>query len=834
VEAGAPPLPRLRPDLVWSHRTVRGEEVWFLKDPVRRTYFRFSDAVAFVLRALSPDKDRAGLRTEFEVRFGQPLDADDLESILEQAANASLLETDESEQEVAEAGEPGAPGPEPDGPVNDGVTPTAARVTTPRGAGGPDASASRSTDRPSIGPAGATGPASARSASTNAAPAGSILGRLLSWNLGVFDPDALLVRLERHLWFAFTPAAAALWVGAVALALAVVASNLAEVAAESSRLLRWQTLVILYPVLLLVTILHEFGHGLACKHFGGEVREMGFLFLYFQPAFYCDISDTWMMDRRARLWSVAAGTWVQVGLWALAVFIWRVTVVESFVHAAALVVVAASGVGALMNLIPFIKLDGYYFLSDGLEVPNLRARSFAHVRRALLGAVGASEHAEVEGAGSEDVSVPLPAQNSREARIFWMYGVSAAALSGVLLVYLLAHAHLFVARDFGVGCVAALWLAVVALAAPPVGKFAKPVGRAWSQVLRQPRLSRSSIALVTSAVLLAALFLLHWELRVSAEAHFEPLQRADVRSEIAGIVESVRVAEGQQVNQGDVLFDLSSREYRAGLEQAQAELGKARAQLALLVRGTRVEEIRNAESRLEKTVTREEYARRDHTKAQELYAQKIIPMQELLAAEEELAVRQKEVKEAHGQLDLLRAGSRPEEIERVRAEVARLESVARVAGENLERARLRAPISGRVVTPHLELKRGQKVEPGTALCEIADTRRLRAEVEVPEGEAGEIRPGQKVKIKARAFPDRDFWGEVVSVASAAEASPAEERASFLPAPQSRIRVYTEVDNSEGLLKPEMTGNAKIYCGKKTLINLLTRRLVRYVRTEFWF
>jgi len=555
---------------------------------------------------------------------------------------------------------------------------------------------------------------------------------------------------------------------------------------------------------------------------------MGFLLIFFQPALYCDISDAWMLDRRSRLWSIAGGLWVQLAAWSAAVFVWRVTAPETLVHAAALLVVAVAGVGGLMNIIPFIKLDGYFFLSDWLEIPNLRPRSFAHVRGSIQRALGAEEAED----GQDDA--PLPPASPREARAFWIYGTLATAMSGTLLLYLLFLAHGFVARQFGAGCVAALWLAVFALIGPSLGRVMRPLARAWAQVLRRPRLSRSSIVLLVIAGVLAALFLVRWELRISADVRFEPLQRAVVRSEVEGIIDHVAIREGQEVAQGDLLFEFSSRESRASLEQAEAELLKAGAELTLLRRGSRKEEVRNAESRLEKARTREEYANRDHLKARDLFDQQIVSLQDLLAAEETLAVRQKEVKEARGQLDLVLAGSRPEEIQRMAAEVTRLESVARVARENLERGRVRAPIAGHVVTPHLELKDGLKVERGDALCEIVDARRLRAEIEIPEAEAAEVRVGQKVKIKARGYPGRSFWGEVVSIASAAQADPNAQRASFLPAPQSHIRVHTEVDNVEGLLKPAMTGNGKIYCGKRTLADLVTRRLVRYVRTEFWF
>ncbi len=792
------PLPRLREDLTWSRRDARGEEVWFLKDPVRRTYFRFSGAVAYVLRGLDGTATAEAVRQGFQAQFGDGLSAEELETVVGQAAKLGLL------TRAAAAGRA-------QGAHSNDVRAGGVRTED------------IGTEEPS-------------SEETRREP---LLARLLHLQLAAFDPDALLTWLEARLRLLFTPAVFWAWTGLVGAGLVTVAGSLRALALEADALIRWETILLLLPVLLVVTVLHEVGHGVTCKHFGGEVREMGFLLIYFQPAMYCDISDAWMLDRRARLWSVAAGTWVQLAVWGLSALAWRVTAPETLLHAAALLVVLVAGAGAVMNLIPFLKLDGYYFLSDWLEVPNLRARAFAHLRRFFLGALGArGESARGPALRGEGDGVrytdSLPAQDGREARIFLTYGLSAGLLSSALLLYLLLAAHGFTARHLGAGCVALLWLFAAGILARPAGALAAPVGRAWADVLRRPRFSRASSVLLILAAAVAALFLVKWELRVSAEVRFEPLERAVVRSEIDGIVERVAVHENQQVAAGEVLFELSAREYRAALEQAEAELQKAQAELTLLTRGARAEEIRNAEGRVDKALTREEYARRDHAKSQELYERKIIPLKDLLAAEEELVVRQKEVKEARGLLDLVRAGSRPEEIERTRAEVARLTSLARVARENLDRAQVRSPIGGRVLTPRPELLLGQRLERGAALIEVVDARRLRAEVEVPESEAAEVRTGQRVKIKARGYPGRSFWGEVVSVASAAEADPAAERAAFLPGAQSRIRVHTELDNAEGLLKPEMTGNAKIYCGSRPLVELLTRRLVRYVRTEFWF
>jgi putative peptide zinc metalloprotease protein len=74
---------------------------------------------------------------------------------------------------------------------------------------------------------------------------------------------------------------------------------------------------------LVIVLIHELGHAFTCKYFGGEVHELGFMLLYFQPAFYCNVSDAWSFpERRARLWVTAAGTWIQLLMASLAAIVW--------------------------------------------------------------------------------------------------------------------------------------------------------------------------------------------------------------------------------------------------------------------------------------------------------------------------------------------------------------------------------------------------------------------------------------------------------------------------------------------------------------------------------
>src|SRR5262249_25651903 len=158
--------------------------------------------------------------------------------------------------------------------------------------------------------------------------------------------------------------------------------------------------------------LHEFAHALTCKHFGGEVHEMGFMMMYLQPAFYCNVSDAWLFPEKSkRLWVDFAGPYFELFLWALATLTWRLTDGDTGIHHAALVLVAITGLRTFLNFNPLIKLDGYYLLSDYLGMPNLRKRSFAYVG-GLLRRIGGRKPSAVE-------------VSARERRIFLLYGTTA-------------------------------------------------------------------------------------------------------------------------------------------------------------------------------------------------------------------------------------------------------------------------------------------------------------------------------------------------------------------------------------------------------------------------
>src|SRR5207247_1977959 len=128
-----------------------------------------------------------------------------------------------------------------------------------------------------------------------------------------------------------------------------------------------------------------------CKRFGGEVHEVGFLFLFLMPCFYCNVSDAWLLPEKSkRVWVTLAGPFCDLFLASLGVFVWRLTPPDSLTNYLALGVFFVCAGRTLLNVNPLLRLDGYYILSDLAEIPNLQQRSFhelkARMRWLLWGA----------------------------------------------------------------------------------------------------------------------------------------------------------------------------------------------------------------------------------------------------------------------------------------------------------------------------------------------------------------------------------------------------------------------------------------------------------------
>ena len=172
------------------------------------------------------------------------------------------------------------------------------------------------------------------------------------------------------------------------------------------------------------------------------------------------------------------------------------------------------------------------------------------------------------------------------------------------------------------------------------------------------------------------------------------------------------------------------------------------------------------------------------------------------------------------------AGSRVEELEATEAEVNRLRAQQLFLEEQCRLGVVNSPIAGVVTTPKLKEKLGQNIKKGELIALVHELATVTAEISIPEREIADVHLGQKIVLKARAYPQTSFSGVVSAIAPAITKQDDTH-------PERTIRVSTRLQNPGMRLRAEMSGNAKIYCGDRRILSLLGRRVIRYLRVEFW-
>jgi RND family efflux transporter MFP subunit len=175
------------------------------------------------------------------------------------------------------------------------------------------------------------------------------------------------------------------------------------------------------------------------------------------------------------------------------------------------------------------------------------------------------------------------------------------------------------------------------------------------------------------------------------------------------------------------------------------------------------------------------------------------------------------------ELERLRQGSqRPEEIVAKEAALKQAKAERDFIDEKIkDRAVIRAPRDGVLLTPKFRERLGERIEAGGLLCEVANIATMQAEIYVPEREADSIKLGMPVVVKVESYPLHPFKGKVEFVAPAVEARDGAKA----------LRVVATLYNGDGLLRQNMTGYGEIDCGKRSLLHLATRRMIRWLRVR---
>lgn len=381
----------------------------------------------------------------------------------------------------------------------------------------------------------------------------------MRWSFG--DPDAWLERTLPRIRFFFTPRFIAASVLLFLVYGIIVAGRWPELHASLSALLtpsQYTASLVLtfYLTGIVIIAIHELGHAFTCKYFGGRVHEMGAMLIYFEPAFYCNVNDAWTFpELRQRMWVTVAGSWIQMIVASLAAMIWWATAPGTLVHNVAAAGVLIGGITTVIaNANPLIPLDGYYALSDYLEIPNLRQRAFGYlvwvVKRKLLG-----------------LQVPEPAGTEREKRIFVWYAALAALYVTSIFLFIYGLILGWLSRILGILGVLLVVGGVVYLSRESLAGAFHSVVTSIREHRARWRRPRARAWIVGSAILLLVIGILPWPITASGTFRVAPAMSADVVAPEEGIIERVFATEGARVEEGQPLSIIRS----PALERAAAD-----------------------------------------------------------------------------------------------------------------------------------------------------------------------------------------------------------------------------------------------------------------------
>ncbi|NKR12688.1 zinc metalloprotease [Paenarthrobacter ureafaciens] len=199
----------------------------------------------------------------------------------------------------------------------------------------------------------------------------------LTVQLTLFDPSSVLLALHPVVTFLLRRGSLALLAISLLGGLLVVSSTGTDIVRLFSSPLPLATYLGVAAAMFASTLLHELGHGLALSYFGGKPRRIGIMLFYLSPAFFCDVTDGWRLaSRKQRVMVALAGPLVHVGLGSLALCGQAFMATSPLKDGLLLYGVLCYTV-AVLNLFPFIKLDGYVALMSALDIPHLRRMSLA-------------------------------------------------------------------------------------------------------------------------------------------------------------------------------------------------------------------------------------------------------------------------------------------------------------------------------------------------------------------------------------------------------------------------------------------------------------------------
>ena len=373
----------------------------------------------------------------------------------------------------------------------------------------------------------------------------------------IWNPEAMLTVFARVLTPLFGKTAFIVWLIVMGFGVDTVLSHWGEVRQQGQGFLSPDNLILLYLSLFVLKFIHELGHAVAIKRFGGQVHTLGLMFIVLTPLPYVDATQTWALRSRWQRAIVgSAGMYVELFIAALAAMVWAQTAPGIVNSLAYNVMIIGSVSSLLFNGNPLLKFDAYYMLSDITDLPNLYKKStdqwLYYFNRWLLGTPKAQS----------------PSDTAYERTWYTLYGAGSLMYRlAVVLIITLYAADLWIGLGIAMMMVSfTMWVLI------PLWKLLRFLSS--SQEIRKNRRRAWSVTALAFALIIGVVSLLPVPYFIKAPGVVQASNSSQLFTRSGGYLVNANTESGRLVQQGELLATFRNPDLTHQLQLVEQQLAE--------------------------------------------------------------------------------------------------------------------------------------------------------------------------------------------------------------------------------------------------------------------
>jgi len=677
------------------------------------------------------------------------------------------------------------------------------------------------------------------------------------------NPDRFFTKLDSFLPWIFTKTFVISSLIVMGLVMLVVLNQRNEFYSQGYMVVREYGFIFNYICFLITVSLHEIGHGMTCKHYGGRVNDVGvIIFGLVLPGAYCNISDIYLFKNKwHRLYTLLAGLYTQFLIATIAAIGALIFSSNTIISDLCYIGFFSATASTVINLIPLIKLDGYYILTNLLDEYNLQAQAANYISNLSNWWFYGEQMPKQSLSKGQKILYLIYGSLSllfiKVLPIFFIFFLVNSLLAGKINFFALIFAPLLIIRFYKT-------LLGYIISFP---KACYLIVRILLHRKTQYPLRLRALTVVTSIFIVFGMLIAKWPEKIITECRFSflPDKSIPVTCSYSGVITNVLVKDQEIVTKGQTIATIIN--YNSDIEISKLKSKSLKLQYDRDIIKEKINQqkrlleqtlayLQNYQGQVEEFVTEEQMFGQRQTekgdgKINELYTnleslkvkishlKTIVEKQELLLANNliseievqkaklnyQLALKKQQETEAtlalaiathqrstkqiatkrnvtEGQLTAAKA-----KLDKLSAELKQLdESIEdtntqyQLLLKQKQEFQIKSPSDGIVVEENLTQYLGKPSDQGFLLCKIVDNSQLRIEIEIPEWQIAKISSNKFVRIKIKGLEGEEFLAKIEKLSN---------EAIIKQGKQQVYLAYASLEDKANLLKPGLSAIAYI-------------------------